>query len=268
MTTNNIVILGRDGATRQNACQSCMRRAHCPVYDQQASQSLDQLGRTSITPRSIRQGQHVFNAGDDFDGIYMVRSGFFKSYFVDADGEIQVTGFHFPGELFGIDGIESGQYSNAVESLDTGSICKIPFSLLADLQHETQDGRQSPAQKTRLMAAMVKVMSKAIARDRNLIFALGKMNAKRRFAAFLVDMAERMAQSGYSRNEIRLCMGRIDIANYLCLAMETVSRLFTLFQSMGILQIKRRDLLITDMKALQAIVNGEPEAMLLLDKAS
>jgi CRP/FNR family transcriptional regulator, anaerobic regulatory protein len=265
--TNNIVILGRDN-NRQPACQSCMRRTHCPVYDQQASNSIDQLGKTHIAPRNIRQGQHVFNAGDEFDGIYMVRSGFFKSYFVDADGEIQVTGFHFPGELFGIDGIETGQYNNAVEALDTGSICKIPFSFFTDPQQESQDCRQSNAQKTRLMAAMVRVMSKAIARDRNLIFALGKMNAKRRFAAFLVDMTERMAQSGYSANEIRLCMGRIDIANYLCLAMETVSRLFTLFQSMGILEIKRRDLVITDMKALQAIVDGEPEAMMLLDKAS
>ncbi|MDT8397799.1 MAG: helix-turn-helix domain-containing protein [Pseudomonadales bacterium] len=269
-TKDNIFVLNRALGKDQNGCQHCMRRNLCPVSEAAGTQ-LYQGANGGISQKNVRQGQHVFNAGEDFHGIYMIKSGFFKSYFMDSDGEIQVTGFYFPGEVFGMDGIESGQYSHSVEALDTGSICRIPCDLLLTAtSHGTpaDNMKRSAGQQNHLLQALVRIMSKAGTRDRHLIFALGKMNARRRFATFLLDIAERMAHSGFSKAEIHLCMGRIDIANYLCLAMETVSRMFTLFQSMGILTVNRRDLVITDMGALQAIVAGEAETLLMLDKAS
>ena len=272
---NNILVLNRERNDRQNACQNCMRRSQCPVFELSSSR-LEEFARNSVVQKTTRQNQYIFNAGDKFDGIYMVRSGFFKSYFIDTEGEMQVTGFHFPGEMFGIDGIETGFYSNTVEALDTGSICKIPFSLFTQMQGaETYRGssgvserKQYYPQQNQLMLSLVKIMSKVISRDRGLIFALGKMSARQRFATFLMDISQRMEASGFSKHEMRLCMSRIDMANYLGLAVETVSRLFTLFQTMGVLDISRRDLKIFDMDALQAIVNGEDRDEILLDKAS
>jgi CRP/FNR family transcriptional regulator len=107
-----------------------------------------------------------------------------------------------------------------------------------------------------MMMALVKLMSRTISRDRNMLFSLGKMSARRRFSTFLLDISERMAQSGYSREEFKLCMSRTDIANYLCLALETISRLFTQLQAEGIIKVDRRDLQILDIEALN---NDEPE---------
>ena len=157
---------------------------------------------------------------------------------------MQVTGFHMPGEFFGMDGIETNYYKDYVEALDTSSVCKIPLELL------TRSTAQSGAEAENMMMALVKLMSRTISRDRNMLFSLGKMSARQRFSAFLLDISERMSQSGYSRNEFKLCMSRTDIANYLCLALETVSRLFTQLQVEGVIKVDRRDVQILQMEAL------------------
>lgn len=237
---------------RQNACQLCLRRAQCPAFDQNAP------GASQGIQRATRAGQNVFKAGDAFEGVHVVRSGFFKSYFIDSEGEMQITGFHFPGEVFGIDGIDTGVHGTTVEALDTGSLCRIPLAAGAD----------GAAASPRFLMSLVKVMSRAVARDERLIFALGKMSARRRFAAFLLDVADRMEASGYGRDSLRLCMSRIDIANYLGLAVETVSRLFTLFQGGGLLQVNRRELAILDREGLEALVRGEAGSEEALDRAA
>lgn len=240
----NVFIL-RKATGQGDACRLCLRRAGCPAQDSH--------GGAQGQQRTTRAAQLVVEAGEPFDGVYMVRSGFFKSYFVDSEGEMQLTGFHFPGEVFGVDGIDTGAHGITVEALDTGSVCRIPLV--------------GGAEGGLSLLPLVKLMSKNLARDHRLIFALGKMSARRRFAAFLLDVADRMAESGYGDGELRLCMSRIDIANYLGLAVETVSRLFTLFDSAGLIRVKRRDLAILDRPAMEAVVRGEAGSEKVLDRA-
>jgi hypothetical protein len=102
------------------------------------------------------------------------------------------------------------------------------------------------------MLSLMKLMSSTMGRDHKWFFNLGKMNARQRFGNFLLDLAERMAQSGYSEQEFRLCMSRTDIANYLCLALETVSRLFTQLHVEGVIEINRRHVKIIKKHALAA----------------
>src|SRR5690606_6570980 len=101
-----------------------------------------------------------------------------------------------------------------------------------------------------MMLAFVKLMSRTIAADRRMFFTLGKMSARRRIGVFLKELSERMAQSGYSPTEFTLCMSRTDIANYLCLALETVSRLITQLNDEGVIAIERRKIRILDREAL------------------
>ncbi len=262
----NVVAINRDHHERASHCrhcQSCMKKPVCPAYELVSGQQLD--GESGMLQKTIQPGQSVFRASDKFDGIYMVRSGFFKSFFIDADGVMQVTGFHFPGEIFGIDGIETGFYNDSVEALDTGSICKIPLSLFTG----------SPARKSSIgsdnllnlseynmngisrMVPLMKIMSRTISRDRNMIFALGKLCAKRRLGTFLLDISARMAQSGYDANQLHLFMSRTDISNYLCLALETISRLFAQLHAENIISVDRRDIKILNMPALQALVRDD-----------
>lgn len=239
-----IVALNKHSLHAANPCAACMKKSGCPVsgFTDNASASA-----SFISARTFRTGELVFKAGDKFEGIYVVRSGFFKSSFIDASGEMQVTGFHFPGDVFGIDGIGGGQYGDSVAALDTGSVCKIPFSVFTD----SRSGNDPRAQER--MLSLVRMMSSTISRDRNMIFNLGKMDARRRFAVFLLDIADRMGNSGYNSGDFSLCMSRTDISNYLCLAIETVSRLFSQFHGQGIIHVERRQVSILDRDMLEAL---------------
>lgn len=255
--TQNIFVLNRDRQEHASACQACGKKTLCPAAS-------DGTGSEPLR-KVIQFGSPVYEANDKFNGIYIVRSGFFKSYSIDAEGEMQVTGFYMPGEFFGMDGIETGFYKDHVEALDTSSICKIPLELLTNSGNSINSPRnvasgfrnESGADPgNMMMMTLVKLMSRTISRDRNMLFSLGKMSARRRFSVFLLDISERMSQSGYSRNEFKLCMSRTDIANYLCLALETISRLCTQLQADGIIKVDRRDVHILDMEGL---LNDEPE---------
>lgn len=232
-------IISLNSNRQERACPGCAKRAMCPA-----------AGLESASPpvqRVIHAGKAVYEAGDRFSGIYIVRSGFLKSYSIDADGVMQVTGFHLPGEFFGMDGIESGLYGDHVEALDTSSVCRIPLELFNGSQRAAADetGAAQP-----LMLTLVKLMSRTISGDRNMFFTLGKMSARRRFGAFLKDLSERMEKSGYSGEAFTLCMSRTDIANYLCVALETVSRLFTQLHAEGAITIDRRHIRLLDTTAL------------------
>ncbi|MDR0780354.1 MAG: helix-turn-helix domain-containing protein [Pseudomonadales bacterium] len=244
---SNIITLNRERQERPGACQSCAKVAHCP-----ASGRPDAAGVAGQPmQRVMKAGKAVFEAGSKFEGIYVARSGFFKSYTIDAEGAMQVTGFYLPGEFFGMDGIEDGTHKEYVEALDTSSVCRVPLEALCgeSVGTEGQDATQR-AWSAHMMLGLVKLMGRTISRDHDMFFALGKMTAKGRLGAFLADLSRRMALGGFSATEFRLCMSRTDIANYLCLALETVSRLFTQLQLEGALEVDRRNLRIKNLHTL------------------
>lgn len=254
----NIVVLNRNNRMQGAACHDCMKAKNCPAFATGSAVKYHTPG----TPlqKNVRPGQTVLETGNTFAGFYLVKSGFFKSSFIDRDGEQQVTGFFFPGEMFGFDGMDGGRHRMIVDALDTGSVCKIPMALAA--------GNAGALWNSDTLVALLKIASESITRDREMLYALGKLNARRRFASFLLDISARMGRSGYDPENFRLCMSRNDIANYLCLAVETVSRLFTQFQSRGVIRVDRRDLRIRDRHALEAAAEREDGVELLFEKAS
>jgi len=230
----------------ENGCNSCPRRQVCPAGELDLP-DLHEFSSNVNRQRSVRIGQLIFADGEPFKGIYIVRSGFFKSYLINRDGELQVTGFHLPGEVFGIEGISSRTYNHSVEALDTGSVCRIPGSLFS----------RNSAEGQAIVHVLLGVMSRIIIRDNELIFSLAKLSAPRRLATFLIDLSMRMQRSGFSRDDLMLCMRRTDIGSYLGLAEETVSRLFTRFQRKGILTVNRRYIESFDLHKLQIAAGDE-----------
>lgn len=235
---NIVVLKAHNRPESAGPCLACTKRVSCPAA------GLDTGNH--VAQRVVHAGKALYEAGSRFDGVYIVRSGFFKSYSVDADGVMQVTGFHLPGDFIGMDGIEGESYGDTVEALDTSSVCRIPLSLF--------NAAPGSAARTEgsadMMLGLVKLMSRTLSSDRRMFFTLGKMSARRRMGVFLKELSERMAKSGYSAAEFKLCMSRTDIANYLCLALETVSRLVTQLNDEGVIAIDRRNIRILDMDAL------------------
>jgi CRP/FNR family transcriptional regulator len=227
------------------ACSNCNLRELClPMgFTQQELGRLDEL---VTARRSVHRGDTLFRAGDSFDALFAVRTGFFKTRVSSEDGRDQVTGFQMAGELLGLDGISTDRHACDAVALEDSQVCVIPYGQLESLSREFSD----------LQRQFHRIMSREIVRDQGVMLLLGSMRAEERLAAFLLNLTQRLKVRGFSSSELVLRMTREEIGTYLGLKLETVSRCFSKFQDDGILQVKQRQIHVLDQAALENLVNG------------
>lgn len=228
------------------ACKDCNLFQLCLPVGIDARE-LEELDNIIKRRRPLKRGDHLFHVGTPFQSIYAVRSGSIKTYAPTEDGHEQVTGFHLPGELLGLDAINLEHHPCAAKALETTSLCEIPFDRLEELSTRLPS----------LQHQLLKIMSKEILHDQSLLMLLGKKSAEERLAALLLSLSERYLQRGFSPTDFYLSMSRNDIGNYLGLAVETVSRLFSRFQDEGLLNVQRKHVCITDLPQLRIIANAK-----------
>lgn len=197
--------------------------------------------------QNLKKGEYLYRIGDQLGGLYAIRLGSVKTSEVARDGEIQITGFHLPGELLGIDAISSEIHPCDAVALETTTVCEIPLDQLEEL------AREIPG----LQKQLLKIMSREIALDEVLLLMLGKMSAEAKLAACMVSFSDRYKRLGLSDTKFRLTMSRQDLGDYLGLALETVSRLFSRFQGENLLLVEGRNIELKDMESLRAIAEGE-----------
>lgn len=231
------------------ACKNCSLFQLClPVGI--SDTDLELLDNIIKRRRPVKRNEHLFQVGEPFQAIYAVRSGSIKTYAPTEDGHEQVTGFHLPGELLGLDAINTDNHPCAAKALETTSLCEIPFEQLEAL------GNRIPG----LQHQLLKIMSKEILHDQSLLMLLGKKSAEERLAALLMSLSNRYRARGFSPTEFNLSMSRNDIGNYLGLAVETVSRLFTRFQEEGLLTVQRKHIQVRDPERLRQMATGARSA--------
>jgi CRP/FNR family transcriptional regulator, anaerobic regulatory protein len=185
----------------------------------------------------IRAGEHIFREGEPFNAIAAVRAGTVKTYIVDAAGREQVLGFFLPGEVIGLNAIHAARYPCNAVALDTVVLCRFSFPLMATL------ATRMPGLQTQLFRLLSEDINKAAQ-------LAGDHTADERLAGFLIALSRRYASRGFSRTRFSLTMARTDIANYLRLAGETVSRVLRRFQDEGLVRVERRDIELLDMDRL------------------
>ncbi len=227
------------------ACSDCTLFQLCLPVGMDAS-DLARLDGIIQRRRPLQRGEFAFRMGEDFHSIYAVRSGSVKTFILTEDGREQVTGFHLPGELLGLDAISGEAHPCTARALETASLCEIPFDQLETLWTVI------PALPRQLM----RVMGKEILHDQTLLMLMSKSNAEERLAAYLLNLSMRFGRRGYSVREYNLSMSRSDIGNYLGLAVETVSRIFTRFQDEGVLSVQRKYVQLLDMERLKALAGA------------
>lgn len=223
----------------QLKCGQCSLGSLClPV----GLDSADLLKLESIVDGSkpLADSEGVYTIGQTFDKIYAVKSGMFKTVIVDSHGNDHITGFHLPGELFGLDAIYPKRYVSSAVSLGTSSLCAIDYQQLESLSQDLPS----------LQRQMFNLLSKEVQTSHALNVDL---TAEQKLANFIMTLSSRYSQRGYSATRFNLVMPRRDIANHLNMAPETVSRLFKRFQTEGLLDIKRTDLTIVDLAGLKAL---------------
>jgi CRP/FNR family transcriptional regulator, anaerobic regulatory protein len=227
----------------KTACSSCNMREVCLPIGLTLDQ-IDELDQLVYARKKVKRGTGLYAAGDAFEALYAVRTGFFKTSVVSEDGLGQVTGFQMAGEILGMDGIGTDRHDCSAVALEDSDICVIPFARLEDL------ARQMPS----LQNHFHRVMSREIVRDHGVMMMLGSMRAEERLAAFLLNLSQRFALRGYSPSEFILRMTREEIGSYLGLKLETVSRIFSKFHEDGLVGVQQKHIRITDSDGLKSRV--------------
>jgi len=193
--------------------------------------------------RQVKEGATLYRSGDVFTSIYAVRAGCFKTVIAGKAGQEQISGFHLPGEFIGLDGIFDAIQACDAVAMEASSACMIPFGALEKI------ARESPA----IQRHLHRVLSREIRRESTVMTLLGTMSADQKLATFLLNMSERLSCIGHSSMNFKLPMTRDELGSYLGIKLETVSRMFSRFQRMGLLSNKGRHVFILDPKGLADI---------------
>lgn len=200
------------------------------------------IGRRRKVPRDA----FLYRMNDPFINLYAVRVGHFKTYQINASGEQQITGFQMAGELLGMDAISADRHHCDAIALEDSEACEIPFLRLEELFSTMPT----------LLHHFHRLMSQEITREQGAMLQLGNMRAEQRFAAFLVNLATRYQARGYSSTSFQLRMSREDIANYLGLTIESISRLLSRLRKQGLLNVSNREIQLLDLPTLKAVAAG------------
>ncbi|AWF82765.1 transcriptional regulator FNR [Microbulbifer sp. A4B17] len=221
------------------SCSNCSVKRLClPAGLLQAD--IDRLERVTRKKKMFKAGETLYRAGDTFQNLFAIRSGSVKTVVIAADGDTQITHFALPGELLGLDAYSCRVHPTYAEALEDSSVCLLPFDQLETLAQEVPTLQQQ----------IYSIFSEELRQENEILMLLGKRSADARLAALLINISSRYACRGYSPREFVLSMPRTDIANYLGLTAETISRLFSRFQREGLITVSGRIVEILDLLAL------------------
>lgn len=228
---------------RAVSCSSCCLRGVCLPCGLTTDQlgDMDELTRVK---RRVPRGSALYRSGDSFESLYAVRSGSFKSVGVSRNGVEKVTGLHLPGEVMGLEAINSRIHGYDAVALEDSEVCVIPYARLTQLALRMPD----------LQAQLLRILSGDISRDQGLMLLLGGMDAEQRISAFLLSLSRRYQKLGYAADRFSLRMTREEIGSYLGLTLETVSRLFSRMQREGTLKAQQREVELKDIGRLRETV--------------
>lgn len=206
-------VLARAGAPRADRCHSCSVRRFAIC----AALPLEELGHliASGGVKTLRPHEILFLEGDVAAHLFVVKSGVIKLYKQLNDGRQQVTGFVFGGDLIGLSIRECHMVT--AEAVTGTSVCAVPRGRMRELV------TAFPELEEQLLALVSHELSAA----QDQLLLLGRRTAVERLACFLLLLSHRAVERGQPASPVHLPMNRSDIADYLGLTIETVSRSFT-----------------------------------------
>lgn len=201
----------------------------------------------TITPRTVPAGRRLQVAGEHLNQLHVLRAGVAKVVTAAPDGREQVVGVLFQGDWIGLDAIASGHCVSDATVLEQAEVWSLRYDLLL----------QACAQWPALLHSLHRVMSAQLARERACRLAVSTLCAEARLADFVVCWAASLLERDQGCHRILLTVTRADIASWLGLSLEAVSRAFTCLQQRGLLRLdgpSRRELSIPDLDAMVAFV--------------
>ena len=224
-------------------CSTCGARALGVCADLKGHE-LQSMACSSETIHSDA-GQALFHEGDPNPFVFNVVEGAVKLYRLLPDGRRQITGFLFQGDFLGLGGRGPAKFT--AESLTNVQACRFRRTDFDQLLGAM------PALEHRLVALAGDELMAA----QEQIVLLGRKTAKERLASFFIRLLERQLHLGGPEDQVHLPMTRLDIADYLGLTIETVSRVITQLKTSGLIRLMPGNAIaLPDIPALRSLADG------------
>jgi len=206
-----------------NRCSICKVRTYsfCRCLDED---KLKDFSNVSFE-KSFLNKQNIFLQNDQSDYLYNITEGNVKIYQLLDDGRIQIIGFLYPGDFFG--SYKNNKYNYCAEAIGDLKTCVFNQKILDKYLDENPILAKELLNKTSFELTL--------AQDR--LTVLGKLNAAERLVKFLLNISEQRNRIGWKNNPISLPMTRQDVADYLGITIETVSRELTNLKTSNIIKI-------------------------------
>lgn len=167
-----------------------------------------------------RKGTEIFGEGDEAKYVYQIISGAVRTYKLLADGRCQIGSFHFPGDMFGFETDATHRFS--AEALLEAKVRILKRCTLVDAVENREGGRTN----------LLRLVTQTLQHAEDHMLLLGRKTSLERVTAFILEMDERQAHP----KVMVLPMSRRDIADYLGLTIESVSRAFSILRGKELLQ--------------------------------
>lgn len=211
----------KQNGPRASACDQCTvrHRAICSAVDFDHTYDLDAI----VGHRDLSSGRVIFEEGDAADTVYNISAGEVRLFKLLPDGRRQITGFLRPGDFLGLS--SHGTYSYGAEAMTNVSLCIFRLSDLNRLFDTYPKVRERLLEKA----------NDELAAAQEQMLLLGRKTAREKVLSFLLSRARHEDGDGYDQ-EVSVPMTRADIADYLGLTVETVSRTFTALRDEGLIQ--------------------------------
>lgn len=223
-------------------CHDCRLSRFCLAHGLENNER-NQLEGIVSHKRPLKPNDFLYRQDDQANSLFIVKSGSFRHSVLDADGLEKTVHFYLPGELVGMESLQKGHFRGSVMALETASVCELPLAGLKELCGKIP----------RLQSQLFNVIGQQFASQNDRIALLSNHSASEKLARFLLMLSSRYSHLGYSSTEFNLSMPRHDIASFLCLSLETVSRQLTRFVENGLISVKRRGIHINNLESLKNI---------------
>lgn len=224
-------------------CQGCEVRhqAVCGVLDCDRLTRFRKLGWTL----ELRSGQTLFHEGDPATRVFTLTKGMLKLYKLLPDGRRQVTGFMHPGDFLGMS--SNDEHAFSAEALEDAQLCWFPRNRFDDFVEE----------HGAMERELYRMAAHELAAAQQQMVLLGRKTANERLASFLLLLAGRAHHGqGSQAGVVRLPMNRSDIADYLGLTKETISRVMSTLRRNRLIRLRAIDQIeILDPEGLDRLAN-------------
>lgn len=198
--------------------------------------------------RQLKANEPLFAEGDSKSNVYKVETGAVLVYKILSDGMRQIVSFAFPGDIIGLEA--SDEYTYDAQTLAATRLRSLPATALW----------RRAAEEPSLVKELLDSLSRDITETRDHLLTIGRLCATGRIATFLLALVRRNERKGLDATNIFLPVRRSDMADFLCLSVETVSRSLTDLKVSHVISLRGwRQIRIQDRAMLELLANGEAQ---------